>query len=460
MDSEFLRNNLLPNPAAYSGVFTLTSFLCVFRAIEGYGRFWQGVALVTSMTGDLFESATRLIVLARSSKKSHKDVSVFKAVVIRLFSLLNATILASLEGNDYDTNENSSRLDGALDFDGLDDATKKTYLDSDTKAETVYQMIHQLMTDELATGLLSKGNCESTEIITVGIFTNLATAIVKYHEARKLTVISFPLPFIAILRMMMFILWWLTPAVATLWTSSVLGAASVTFSVMFVQVSLQSIANELDNPFNSDVDSEVLDLGALQARFNRTLMKSIDESNKTKPTLENTSNVRRLTSKTSHDDKISMTYGIKNMLVRQQTLTSQMTEATLKSKTSTASSPEECVVNACEDRPPSADASFQIPGQPITPARELPRSGGQPAEKMCHASNDRLYSSTRFDEARLDGRAPAELEDQHDWQGIAEAPRPSTGQSWQPAKKGDHVPVKVRRVTPEAEKIMQVSDEI
>ena len=70
--------------------------------MQAYNRWWEGCSLVLQMMGVWYDTASTLIACSRYSVTPHNQdqVKEMQHVTVRLFSLLNALILAELEGKE------------------------------------------------------------------------------------------------------------------------------------------------------------------------------------------------------------------------------------------------------------------------------------------------------------------------------------------------------------------------
>merc|ERR1719379_3379294 len=90
----------LSNSAVYSSFSFVLGFLLVFRTSQAHTRFWEGSTLTHQMRGQWMDACSSLFAFAYVSKNSDHDISFFKHMLVRLFSLLHAMALQFVCGSE------------------------------------------------------------------------------------------------------------------------------------------------------------------------------------------------------------------------------------------------------------------------------------------------------------------------------------------------------------------------
>merc|ERR1711971_1123777 len=92
----------------------------------------------------------------------------------------------------------------------------------------------------------------------------------QFHEAGKYADSPFPLPYITVTNLAMLLHWCMTPCMMLIWTDTHQAATGFAFALVFAFWSLFYVAEELQNPFDSD--SNDLNGRKLTDEFNAQLI--------------------------------------------------------------------------------------------------------------------------------------------------------------------------------------------
>lgn len=111
--------------------------------------------------------------------------------------------------------------------------------------------------------------------ILTRVIQELGNGLLKYHEAKKLYAVLFPVPYLLALKLMLFFFFLLTPMVATLWTPTIFWAAFFAFLLVFTFFALDTLADNLDNPFDAKTH---FDPSMAQGHLNRSLLEAVREA--------------------------------------------------------------------------------------------------------------------------------------------------------------------------------------
>lgn len=253
------------NASGYSAFIWVLGTLLVFRTSQSYARFWEGTTLVHQMMGHWTDMTHVTIGFTRYSSAGTERIRLFKQTFVRLVSLLNAMILADLEGVE-DGSQNALHFE-LLDIEAFEDDALSHIELTPTLVETpllVFQWLNNLIVDEISTGVLN-----IPAPLLTRVFQAMNAAMLSYHDAKKYANTPFPFPYTAAIEMMMFTHFFITPLVMSSWTTSHAGLVIFTFSLVFLMWVLHLVPGELENPFQVSVNG--LDTESLQAVMNQTL---------------------------------------------------------------------------------------------------------------------------------------------------------------------------------------------
>mmetsp|Transcript_49206 Transcript_49206/g.158369 ORF Transcript_49206/g.158369 Transcript_49206/m.158369 type:complete len:390 (+) Transcript_49206:141-1310(+) len=255
---------------AWTSVISLLGFIVVFRTSQAYSRFWEGTASMYRMQGELFNATSSLVAFCKLSKADKKDTFVFQHTLVRLISLLNAVVLMDLSHSESGNHGSGSTSVRAfelelIDAEGIDRQSLLMINEVTEKAELIFHWIMQLVVESddrkifsVAPPILSRA------------FQELATGMLRYHEARKIARVPMPFPYVQCLELLLLFHLITTPFLTCMWVKSAVWAAVVSFMQVFFLWSLNSIATELENPFGEDVND--LPARDLQLEMNKRLL--------------------------------------------------------------------------------------------------------------------------------------------------------------------------------------------
>jgi len=259
--------------AAFSGMNFLIGFLVVFRAQQAYSRFWEGCTSISTMQGLFFDATSSLIAFCKMSSAPPKDVIIFEHTLVRLVSLLNASVLFELSEDIQDREARKKGVPASrrafeldlIDAEGLDSQSLLSISQTHDKVELLFQWIQQLIVESMHKNVFSV----QAPIMTRA-FQELANGMVEYRQAMKIVNIPLPFPYVQATEMLLVSHWLLSPFLMCVWTTSPLWTGLLTFVQVAFFWSLNSIASELENPFGED-DND-LNARDMQRIFNRQLL--------------------------------------------------------------------------------------------------------------------------------------------------------------------------------------------
>lgn len=250
---------------AYSSFTFLIGLLVVFRTSQSYARYWDGCDAAYLMMSDFFDAASAVFAFCKSSSADQERIQEFQHVIIRMFSLLHAFILADLESiGDVGGTERALNYE-LIDIDGIDEDSLLDIKASTHKVDLAMQWIQSLLVDGMQAGILNV-----PPPILTRVFQEMNAGISQFHKALKIAESPFPFPYTAACEMCLIIHWVISPFVAGTWTEYIWSAAMLTFMQVFILWSLHAIATELENPFEQDMND--LDMFAMQRDLNNRLL--------------------------------------------------------------------------------------------------------------------------------------------------------------------------------------------
>jgi len=267
--------------AAWTGFSSLVGFLVVFRTSQAYTRFWDGCTACHMMRAEWFDACSSLCAFCKHSKSGEEAVLTFQNTLVRLFSMLHALALAEIEDC---SGENETEAWKAafgyelIDVEAIDTKSLKAIKECECKVELVFQWIQQLMVENIETGVLS-----IPPPILSRAFQELATGMVQFHDALKISTIPFPYPYAQCCDLFLVLHSVVTPFVMCQWVSRPWWAFILSFTQVFVLWCLNFISREIQNPFGTDAND--IDSAELQCGMNKQLLLLLAPETKRTPTI-------------------------------------------------------------------------------------------------------------------------------------------------------------------------------
>lgn len=271
--------SVLKDSAAWSGFTFVLGFLLVFRTSQAYTAFWEGSACTHRMRAEWFDGCSSLIAFCRHSRADPVDISRFKNILVRLFSMLHAAALADIEDcASEDLTDYQAFNFALLDVDGIDETSLSAVKVCSHKVEMIYQWIQEAIINHMSTGVVSI----PSPLISRS-FQQIANGMVAFHHAMTISYTPFPFAYSQMCDMLLFLQWIILPFVVSQWVEGPVWAAVFTFSQVFFASAINLISIQLENPFGSDVTD--LDLRFMQEEFNEHLMLLVCPSTRITPQL-------------------------------------------------------------------------------------------------------------------------------------------------------------------------------
>eukprot|EP00404_Azadinium_spinosum_P060685 CAMPEP_0180717892 /NCGR_PEP_ID=MMETSP1038_2-20121128/14209_1 /TAXON_ID=632150 /ORGANISM="Azadinium spinosum, Strain 3D9" /LENGTH=202 /DNA_ID=CAMNT_0022750377 /DNA_START=18 /DNA_END=623 /DNA_ORIENTATION=+ len=166
-----------------------------------------------------------------------------------------------------------------IDANSLDVDSLMTLHDCDAKVQLTLIWIQQLVVDNISLGVL-----DIPSPILSRAFEELASGMVHYHEAMKISNVPFPFPYAQTCDGILLMHWFLTPIVMSQWIMTPWWAATFGFLSVFTFWTLNLIAVELENPFGTDPND--IDAHGMQIVMNHHLRLLVQEKSCRQPTFK------------------------------------------------------------------------------------------------------------------------------------------------------------------------------
>jgi len=195
------------------------------------------------------------------SKDTEENTELFRALYVRLMSLLNAMILAELEGETGDIAAFGYEL---LDAQALESDALALLKRTEQKPILIFQWINNLMVTGISSGVLS-----IPPPVLTRAFQSMNFGMLSYHDAMKYVDTPFPYPYTVAIEICLTLHFFLTPLVVSSWSNDYVGTSLFSFILVFMFWFLHFVANELENPFGQDIND--LDMEGMQREMNRHL---------------------------------------------------------------------------------------------------------------------------------------------------------------------------------------------
>jgi len=281
---------LINTNEVYNTLSFLVVFLAAFRLGAAYTKFWSGADYVYNIIGDFFDSASDLVSFNRGAAASAQEVDDFQQLIIRLFSLLNSLIFAELEAGSDRIQNGASQDNGnaalpqsydfeLIDIGGISDEHMDKLISSPNKVELVYSWLQMIIVDGCHQKLFSVPPPVLTQAMS-----DLGKAVVRFHEAQKITEVPFPFPYMMALQLLLTTHWWITPIVMQRFTELWYWAFLFSFGTQFSLWFMLGLAMELDQPFQHTRNS--VDMRYLQRLLNHRLLTITDTFKSPSPHLK------------------------------------------------------------------------------------------------------------------------------------------------------------------------------
>lgn len=261
----------------YGSLTSFVGILIVFRMSQAFSRFWEGSTLVHHMVADWYDASSTVIAFCRYSSVDDDLKRTFQQQFVRYMSLLNALILADLEGHPDENGAN------ALNFELLDpdSMSERVFIElecDEGRSETVFQWIQNLVVDNIKTGVLN-----IPPPLLTRTFQELGKGMLHHRDALKYADTPYPFAYLACTQVLLCVHSAMTPIMTSIWLNSYAGITVFTFVTTFLFWNLHFTAGELENPFG--IDATDLDLQSMQHIMNDSLVRLLAPKTQSTPCL-------------------------------------------------------------------------------------------------------------------------------------------------------------------------------
>jgi hypothetical protein len=218
------------------------------------------------MGAEWFDACSALMAFCKHSEADPVLIMAFQNCLIRLFSMLHAAALGDIE--DVGEGENYDEVVGfsldLIDAESIDEESLRAVQESNAKVELIFQWIQQLVVTNIKNGVLS-----IPPPILSRSFQEIATGMVHFHEAMKISNVPFPFPYAQTCDCLLCLHWLMVPFIVCQWVTKPWWAGLFCFIQVFTLWTLNLIAVELENPFGTDAND--IDGTSMQETMNNSL---------------------------------------------------------------------------------------------------------------------------------------------------------------------------------------------
>merc|ERR1712032_1302176 len=232
------------------------------------------------MGAEWFDACSSLVAFCKFSEAEPDRILEFQNILVRLFSMLHAAALGEIEESGDNAYETTRAFNMELiDAGSIDEGSLRALINSEAKVELIFQWIQQLIVYNIRTEVLN-----IPPPILSRSFQEIATGMVHFHDAMKISTVPFPFPYAQTCDALLLLHWCIVPFICSQWVTRPWFAALFCFIQVFTLWTLNLIAVELENPFGTDPND--IDGEAMQLAMNSALRLLLKSSTKRIPTLD------------------------------------------------------------------------------------------------------------------------------------------------------------------------------
>lgn len=260
-----------PDTVVFNVFVVFASLVAAFRTAHALERYVGAAALMHKQTSSMYETAATLFNFCKVSEATPEQIKKFQHIIVRLFSLLSALCLERLEFKSDD--QAYGHTFEVIGWDDLDEALQHKIMSAPATVEYVFQAIERLMVDSVKSKLVT-----IAPPIMNRTFTELGKALSQYHEAKKFAGVPLPYAYLVINRMILSAEAVFVPFIMAAYTQGYASAYIFTFGGTFMLWFLNSVAENLDNPFAKEANT--LEVAKVQDELNvklHQLLMTADE---------------------------------------------------------------------------------------------------------------------------------------------------------------------------------------
>eukprot|EP00928_Gymnodinium_smaydae_P033509 TRINITY_DN2398_c0_g1_i2.p1 TRINITY_DN2398_c0_g1~~TRINITY_DN2398_c0_g1_i2.p1 ORF type:complete len:542 (-),score=88.83 TRINITY_DN2398_c0_g1_i2:1181-2806(-) len=269
----------MSNNVGFTAYTAFVSFLVTFRTGKAYDRFWNGANYIKKMQAEFFVTGSNLVAFNRASGETEKK-RIFQHTLIRLLSMLHGVALHQLEygGDGINIAKQPLPKFELIDAKGLDFKTLEVLANEECRVELIMQWVQSLTVDGIKAGV-----CTIAPPILSRIFQNLSNALTAYYSAYRVTEVPYPFPYVQTTELVLLIHMISAPVMMQSFASNEMWAFIIAFIPVFLLLSVNFIAAELENPFISTPN--VLNMKQLQREFNKRMLLLVKSTTNNVPVL-------------------------------------------------------------------------------------------------------------------------------------------------------------------------------
>jgi len=251
-------NHIFKHPYVYQIYTFVLGFILVFRCNLAYQRFWEGRTNIQLMSSKWADAILQAIVFDSFSKKSKKEIHMWRARVISMMSLLHGVALAELGGQHHTMDV----------IKGVDPRCLKILKDPTIKDKVFLVLIW--VQDTLIKRMQKEKGLDVPPPISTRIFQELSNGMLGYKMAYKIYDTPFPFPYVQILTVQLLLLTITSGFVVNVFVDSPIWAVMFSCVAVGGYCAINEVAKELEDPFG--VDANDLPMQNYQHEFNCRLM--------------------------------------------------------------------------------------------------------------------------------------------------------------------------------------------
>eukprot|EP00927_Polykrikos_kofoidii_P006526 TRINITY_DN1263_c0_g1_i2.p1 TRINITY_DN1263_c0_g1~~TRINITY_DN1263_c0_g1_i2.p1 ORF type:complete len:605 (-),score=114.26 TRINITY_DN1263_c0_g1_i2:299-2113(-) len=240
-----------------------------FRTRQALARFWEGTSLLHQMRGEWFDTVSNCVTFSIGAKKTKKDeVNRFRHTLVRLMSVCHGSALEEIADNQIKLR--------VIDVNGLDITTithirQCAEVYKFNRVEVLLHLVQSLITQAHTDGILTV-----PPPILSRAYQTISRGFVNLLNAKKISDTRFPFPYSQLIAFLLFANILFTPILMSQLVKSKVVAAVLTFLPVFGMVSVNFVANQLENPFG--VDDNDLPLTRFQSEMNSCLLMLLHDN--------------------------------------------------------------------------------------------------------------------------------------------------------------------------------------
>jgi len=261
--------------SAFTSFTGLLGILIVFRTAQAYSRYWDGLGLLQTIAGNLFDAAASVmsytvssaIPTQQSNAKAHKErVLEFRQTLVALTSLLNAVCLVELFDPEK-REEAASNVMPSVEIIGwgnFSEGIKRAVQAEKKKAHLVFFWWQTYVIRAVEEKVL-----DLPMPMLARAFGEMGSGLGNFESCVKLSRVPFPPSYTQIALWLLRLHWLLTPLVVMGWSKRPSLVFVFSFVLVFVFWGLYLTSVEFENPFGDD-DNDV-DMKGMQRYSNDCL---------------------------------------------------------------------------------------------------------------------------------------------------------------------------------------------